>query len=248
MSVMLSGRGKSWVFQVTLLCIVLGMLLALSLKTQREARKYGIQGRTTALSAESANLKKQNADLLKEKADYQARYEELAGKIGSKQGEGEAVKEALTTAKMLAGTVPVHGRGIIVTLQDSPQLNKSETRQEVIEDYVVHDYDIREVVNELFSAGAEAVAVNDQRLVTTSSIRCAGPVILVNTRRMAPPYKIRAIGAPDTLKGALEMQGSAAEMLFLLDMILVEKSEDVTVPAYEGSTHFENARPVEKKN
>lgn len=235
-------------FQVTALCIVLGMLLALSLKTQRENRKMGIYGRDLALSAEFGNLKKQNADLLKEKTDYQARYEELAKKVDAGQDGSEAVEEALTTAKMLAGTVPVHGSGLVVTLRDSPQLNKSETREDIIEDYVVHDYDIREVVNELFAAGAEAVAVNDQRLVTTSSVRCAGATILVNTRRIAPPYIIRAIGVPDTLKGALEMQGSPAQMLFLLDMIQIEKSDDITVPAYKGSTHFEYARPVGKKN
>lgn len=246
MSVMLSGRGKSWVFQVTALCIVLGMLLALSLKTQREAVRNG-PSRLPALRAEYANLKIQNANLLKDLADYQAKYEKVTTQIGSGQGKAHAIEEALTSAKMLAGTIPVHGSGVIVTLRDSPQLNKSETQEDAIEDYVVHDYDIREVVNELYAAGAEAAAVNDQRMVTTSSVRCAGATILVNTRRIAPPYIIRAVGAPDTLKSALEMQGGPAQMLFLLDMIQIEKKGDVTIPAYKGSMRFENARPVEPK-
>ena len=95
---------------------------------------------------------------------------------------------------------------------------------------MVHDSDLRSVVNELFSAGAEAIAINDQRLVANSSIRCVGPTVLVNSERLAPPYKIAAIGKPDVLQSALDMQGGALDIegLFMLDMIKIEKEPDVS--------------------
>ena len=63
------------------------------------------------------------------------------------------------------------------------------------------------MVNELKAAGAEAVSVNDQRLVAVSPVRCAGPTIFVNNTPQTPPYVIRAIGEPNTLETALNISG-----------------------------------------
>ncbi len=238
------SRGKGWVFQVTALCIVLGMLLALSLRTQRRAVSEGIPNRWPALRAEFINLKQQNASLQKDLAEYKERYEELLRKQATGQAATLGLESVLQEAKMLAGQIAVHGPGIIVTLHDSPKRDVNETRPEVIENYIVHDYDIRAVVNELFAAGAEAISVNGQRLIATSSIRCVGPVILVNSVQVAAPYVIKAIGKPDVLQKALELPGGAADGLFLLDMIEVKQQPDITVPAYSGSMRFYWAKPL----
>ena len=71
-------RGRSWLFQVTALCIVLGMLLALSLKTQRQAASEGIPNRWPALRTEFRNIKEENEKLQKDVAYYKAHYEDLA--------------------------------------------------------------------------------------------------------------------------------------------------------------------------
>lgn len=235
-------RGKAWVWQVTALCIVLGMLLALSLKTQRLAIETNEPTRPAALRASYRILKTQNVELEKELTDYKSRVEKLVKKQASGVGGTKDFTRVLDEAKMIAGTVAVHGPGIVVVLHDSPKRNPSETRQDVVNDYIVHDYDIRGIVNELFASGAEAISVNAQRLIATSSIRCVGPVVLVNSTQVAPPLTIKVIGRPETLEGALRLPMGVADGLFLLDMIEVTRQPDIVVPAYTGSTRFSFAK------
>lgn len=238
-------RSKSWVFQVTALCLVLGMLLALSLKTQRQAMDEGLPVRLPALKAEFRSMKQENANLQKEVADYKERFEKVAKDQAKGLSSAEGLEDTLKEAKLQAGTVAAQGPGIIVTLHDSPKLNPAETRQDVIENYIVHDSDIRAITNELFASGAEAISVNDQRLIANSSIRCAGPVVLVNSVQIGPPYVIKAIGKADSLESPLKIQGGVADALFLLDMVEIKKETNVIVPAYKGSTRFSVAKPID---
>ena len=231
-------------FQVTALCIVLGMLLALALRTQRQAVSEGIPNRWPALRTEFINLKQQNAKLQKDLADYKTRYEELLRKQAKGVSGAGSLETVLNETKLLAGTVAARGPGVIVTLHDSPKLEVSETRPDVVENYIVHDSDIRNVANELFAAGAEAISVNGQRLIANSSIRCVGPVVLVNSVQIAPPYLIKAIGPAEALQTALELPGGVADGLFLLDMIEAKKQPDLVVPAYTGSMRLNWAQPI----
>jgi len=234
-------RGKAWVWQVTALCVILGMLTALSLKTQRLAIETNEPTRPAALRAAYRILKTQNVELERELSDYKVRLERMV-----KRPQSQDFQRLFDDTKMIAGTVAVHGPGIIVVLKDSPLRTPSET-QEVVNDHIVHDDDIRGVVNDLFVAGAEAISVNGQRLMATSSIRCVGPVVLVNSTQVAPPFIIKAIGKPETLEGALKLPMGVADALFLLDMIEVTKEPDIVVPAYTGSTRFNFAQPVARK-
>ncbi len=74
---------------------------------------------------------------------------------------------------------------------------------------LIHDEDLLKLVNELKAAGAEAITVNEQRVVASTEIRCAGPTISVNNNRISPPYVIQAIGDPAGLESALKMRGVA---------------------------------------
>jgi len=234
-------RGKAWVWQVTALCVILGMLTALSLKTQRLAIETNEPTRPAALRAAYRILKTQNVELEKELSDYKVRLERMV-----KRPQSKDFQRLFDEIKMIAGTVAVHGPGIVVVLRDSPLRTPSES-QEVVNDHIIHDYDIRGIVNDLFVAGAEAISVNGQRLIATSSIRCVGPVVLVNSTQVAPPFIIKVIGKPETLEGALKLPMGTADALFLLDMIEVTKEPDIVVPAYTGSTRFNFIKPVAHK-
>lgn len=236
-------RGKAWLWQITALCIVLGMLLALSLKTQRQAIESNEPARPVALRKAYRILKQQNVDLEKELADYKERVEKLVKEQAGRIGGTREIERILDETKMVAGTAAVHGPGVIVLLHDSPKRNPSETRQDVVSDYIIHDSDIRGIVNELFASGAEAISLNGQRLVATSSIRCVGPVVLVNSTQIAPPFVIKAIGKPETLENGLKIPGGVADGLILLDMIEITRQTDIVIPAYTGSTRFNYAVP-----
>ncbi|MCL5102533.1 MAG: DUF881 domain-containing protein [Armatimonadetes bacterium] len=246
-TIMPTVRGKSWVFQVTGLCIVLGALLGLSLKTQRQvAQEGGVPNRMPALRVALAEQKQLNEKLKKDVVYYRTRCEDLSKAMAEGTTSSKSLERTLNDAKMLAGTIAVRGPGVVLSITDSPQLSKSVTDPEVIEQYVVHDTDLRAIVNELFAAGAEAVCVNGHRIAATSSIRCAGSTILVNSDRATPPYVIKAIGKPDELESALRMPGGVLELtgLIQLDMVTIKREPDVLIPAYAGSTHFSIAKPV----
>ena len=101
------------------------------------------------------------------------------------------------------------------------------------------------VFNELRAAGAEVISINGQRLIATSEIRCAGPTLSVNNVRSAPPYEIRAIGDAATMENALKMRGGVVETLSVWGIQLeIQRSENVEVPAYKGTTQYQYAKPA----
>jgi len=141
--------------------------------------------------------------------------------------EVEALRARLQEVKAKTGLAPYSGSGIIIRLYDAQgSVGMGE---------IVHDYDVRDIVNELFSAGATGIAVNGQRIVTTSSIRCAGPVILVNQKPIAVnPVTVYALGDPEVLDSSLDLiraQFSASGV-----RLEVEQVTDITLPAHEESS------------
>src|SRR5205807_4633099 len=103
-----------------------------------------------------------------------------------------------------AGVDPMRGPGLVVTLQDAQRdANGRFPRDASPDDLVVHQQDIQAVLNALWSAGAEAVQVQDQRIIATSVARCVGNTLLLNGRTYSPPYTITAIGDATAMQSAL---------------------------------------------
>ncbi|MBN1933742.1 MAG: DUF881 domain-containing protein [Anaerolineae bacterium] len=152
------------------------------------------------------------------------------------------VRQELTLQKMRAGLTDLRGPGIRVVLADGARSAGGDA-----DGYIVHDYDIRDVVNVLWMAGAEAISVNGERIVNTTSIYCVGSTVMVNDTRLSPPYKIRAIGDSMRLQDHLRNPGYLVEIKervkrfgIELDVIQVEM---MTVPAYHGGLPQRYARP-----
>lgn len=116
------------------------------------------------------------------------------------------VREVRRAADELAartGVAPLEGPGVLVTLDDS-EAGRSPTGDP--NDLVVHERDIQTVVNALWAAGAEAVAINGERLSSVSAVRCAGNTLLLHGSVHSPPYEVAAIGDPERLQGSLPSQ------------------------------------------
>jgi uncharacterized protein YlxW (UPF0749 family) len=135
------------------------------------------------------------------------------------------------------------GSGVEIRLSDSHRAAKAENDRESLS---VHDVDLQLVVNALWAAGGEAVAVNGQRLVATSPIRAAGETITVNFRPLVPPYKVEAIGADRK-----EFERSAVAQRFrhwVSDYGLgfsVRSRSKLVVPAYVGALQLSSAHPAD---
>ncbi len=117
-------------------------------------------------------------------------------------GRGSALQREITELETVAGAQAVEGSGVEVTLDNAKDSSNPDTASLG----VIYDRDIQAVVDALFASGAEAIAVNGERLTSRTAIREAGDAILVDYRPLAPPYHVDAIGPPDLKTTFLKTQ------------------------------------------
>src|ERR1043166_1235903 len=207
MSVFTTGhRNQPWLWQVTLLCFVLGTLLAASLQTSRVISRSGFGSSRVGVPSSGPPI---NINALKDReqeiARLNAKKTELENALGKGTGQLKTLNDELQKMKILAGLTPMRGPGIVLTLQDSKKRPPSARMASEVASGLIHDVDLQLAVNELQQAGAEALAINNQRITSRTAIRCVGPTILVNSVPLVPPYTIHAIGDADTLWGGLNL-------------------------------------------
>lgn len=139
------------------------------------------------------------------------------------QQETQTLQAELRRVNSAAGFASITGAGVTVKLFDAPGGYTSED--------IVHDADIRDIVNELYAGGAVAVSVGGQRLTATSSIRCVGPVALVNQKQIVVnPVVIEAIGDPEVLRSSMDIIIHTFEAVRGV-YIEVEMNDELTLPA-----------------
>jgi len=223
------------------ICLLVGILLAVQFKT---STNYGANLRESRVD----ELAFRNSTLTEEKEALSKEVVSLREKLTNATSESQLTADLqaeLKKANMTAGLVPVYGPGIVVTLNDSPRAIKTGDDPNAL---LVHDIDILNIVNEMRASGAEAIAVNDQRITAMSEIRCAGTTILVNWNKVAPPFVIKATGNPQLLESGLSIRGGKLEELksFGLQTQLV-KNDYIEIPAYNGVIKYEYTKPQENE-
>ncbi len=197
---MSDGRRSPWRLGVPVVCLLAGLLLAAT---------HGVSGGAEIRRSDAPRL----VDLVREAQTsvnhLNAQRDELAGKIDAAHGRSSdlALAAMLRRSAELAAEAdmnPVHGPGLAVTLEDAPRdANGRFPRDASPDDLVVHQQDIEAVLNALWSAGAEAIQMQDQRVIATSVPRCVGNTLLLNGRTYSPPYTITAIGNAAAMQAAL---------------------------------------------
>ena len=217
---------------IALVFVVLGFMISVQYRATALQRSIRIE-RVEDLTERLKLMEGENQQLLKE-------IETL-----KESGSGELEKADLERLNIMAGNTDVEGAGIIITLDDSPITKKPGENPNL---YIIHDEDLLRTLNELRAAGAEAISLNDQRIVAMSELRCAGPTISVNKVRSAAPYVIKAIGAPKTLTSALRLRGGVVETFeFWGIQVDIQEKEKLVIPALKVPRRFEYAKSVEKK-
>jgi uncharacterized protein YlxW (UPF0749 family) len=202
----------------------------------RQAERGIVDSTIRRLESEQADLKKQIADLRGQLNDFQTTDAQQKSTL-------QDINKELETARVASGMLPLHGPGVVFTLDDSPDTNIPPNEDPAR--YIIHDYDLRDVLSTLWAAGAEAVSINGERIVGNTSLYCVGTTIIVNSTRLSPPYVVRAIGDPETLEGSLKGAPQMAklnERATIYDIpATTERQMDLLVPAYNGSISFKYA-------
>lgn len=216
---------------VMIVAAILGFMLATQIKTTERQKTINVQ-RAEELTERLRIVEQQRDDLAKEIERLQA------------NSSDDALETEVERLKEFAGEVPLEGKGIQLILDDSKVTAQVGENPNL---YIIHDDDLLRVINELRAAGAEAISINGERLVSTSEIRCAGPTLSVNNNRSAPPYVILAIGNPSNLASALKLRGGVLDT-FKFWGIQPELTipEVVKIPAFKGRRTFEYAQAAEE--
>lgn len=182
-------------------------------------------------------------ELLSVQGKYELLYKQLEDKeklleetrqLASKNNQEDSKnEEAIKNNQKLLGLTDISGKGIIIKLDENRDVDSNEVLN--INGYLVHEEDLLYIVNELFNAGADAVSINNQRIVNTSSILCDGNIIRVNGEMIGVPITIKAIGYPERLDGAVSRPGGYLEAMANDGVIVsVERNENINISKYEG--------------
>jgi len=236
---------RPWQIGLTAVALAVGFVLAVQVRTERsiETNLQVTSGRLgeVAYSYQQAELRQ---------ADLRERLVELRQEIADEEQRAAAGREAtaalaaeLSRMRTLAGLSPVHGPGVLVTISDSTRALRPGEDPNLV---LIHYSDVYAVVAALFAGGAEAVAVNGERVVGTTGISCVGTTILCNARRLAPPYRIEAIGDPHALRTVVTARGGILDELHAFDFpVTVAVESDVRLSAYAGTFVHRFATPVD---
>ena len=216
---------------VMIVAAILGFMLATQIKTTERQKTINVQ-RAEELTERLRIVEQQRDDLAKEIERLQA------------NSSDDALETEVERLKEFAGEVPLEGKGIQLILDDSKVTAQVGENPNL---YIIHDDDLLRVINELRAAGAEAISINGERLVSTSEIRCAGPTLSVNNNRSAPPYVILAIGNPSNLASALKLRGGVLDTFKFWGIQAELTMPDVVkIPAFKGRRTFEYAQTAEE--
>ena len=222
-------------------CVLVGFLLVVALRAQPADQESRLPERFRLVGL--INREQSSIARLRDDADrLRAQVEAARGDAAGRASGAAALDANLDRARLEAGVHAMKGEGIRVTLDDS-DLKESPTGN--LNDLVIHSQDVQAVVNALWRAGAEAVAINGQRLVGTSAVLCVGNTLLLNGTVHSPPYDVAAIGASrqkfddDHLVQRLHDDADAFKLRFS-----VRSSDDVEVPGFDGATTLKYARPA----
>ncbi|MGB9679217.1 MAG: DUF881 domain-containing protein [Thermoanaerobacteraceae bacterium] len=232
---------KSIYFSIAFVCIVLGIMLSTQFKTVQKSGEITVQ-RSEELTNQLKQVQSEKQALQKQLKDLENRINEYIETSSKTNALTQTLKSDIDKYKEIAGLTDVQGPGIIVTITDGKQSIQSGQNNNL---NLVQDEDLLRVVNELRAAGAEALSLNDQRIITTTEIRNIGPTINVNSTRFVSPYVFKAIGDPDTLEAALKLRGGLVDQLSTWGIeVNIKKSDKILIKKYDGIINFKYAKPI----
>lgn len=223
-------------WSLVLIGVITGILLSLQYRITQDIEKTEAVRKTEELAKQLTRLEKEKDILYDNVIKMRNQLEMLS--ITEPQ-----LLEEMRRASTLAGFNELTGKGVEVTLDDSVNIMELGDNPNL---YLVHDEDILKLVNELKAAGAEAISINGERLVASSEILCTGPTIRVNSRLLAAPFVIKAIGDPENMEKSLKMKGGILETLQFYGLqVTAKKLSKVTIPSFKGNVGLDYAKKAD---
>jgi len=233
-----------WAVIVPLVAAAAGLLFATSAQTSHgtDLRSSGRSDLVDVVRAQDHVVRERTVTV----QQLQAEVDSLTARAAPGNNTVARLRAASSSLAPIVGTQAVTGPAVSVTLNDSKRTVASLPKGSTADDIVVHQQDVQNVVNALWAGGAEAMMLQDQRVISTSAVRCVGNTLILQGRVYSPPYVVQAIGNPATMHAALDQNEQVQIYRQYVDYYGlgydVKSSDKVTFPAYVGSPSLQYAK------
>lgn len=234
---------------VGIVCVVLGLVLVLQFRSVQSNYLDGIAPAQKAqeLVAELKKVREEKQGLMMELNALEAKIKEIEEAESKEDVLVKNISTELEKYKMISGVRSVKGPGVVVVVDDPPLDPEFSLDAPSV---IMYNYDLLlSLINKLNDAGAEAISINEQRIVSQTEISLAGSNVNINSVPTAPPFVIKAIGNPDTLESTLNIRFGIVDQMrserFNLQ-VSVKKQDEIVIPRYNEIIKFRYAKPVEE--
>lgn len=222
--------------------VLFGLLVSVQWRTQAERNELTVRYNTPLLDAASSLQNEQNA-LKAQLADLRAELDRIQANASTQSGAAKDLQARIDSLKAVAGLNERSGDGVEVILDDA----RGAAAAKDIEKSICHNTDLTDIVNQAWRGGAEAIAVNDERIVGSSSIYCVGSTIMVNGTLMSPPFRVVVIGPQNELLATYDDPTQLRDIKQRRDVyglgFRVSRASGLRVPPYRGALNVRYASP-----
>ena len=234
-------KNTKYQIAIAFVCVVLGLMVSIQFRTVKQGVGPVSEYRARELASQLKKIREENAKLQNVKKDYESKIKEYEDSASQGSVSAKILKTELDQARIIAGLEDVEGSGITVIVDD---LKFSEKVNYPLISYSM----LLELLNELNAAGAEAVSINGQRIISTSEIRQVGGIhININTVSFAPPFIFKAIGDPKTLEAALRLrEGIVEEFENTGVAVTITQEQAVKILKYSGVIERKYAKVIKE--
>lgn len=242
---------KKIIFSITL--FILGVLLGLTATAQFRTTLQMVRSPNPLrpnleLKKTLEEMKVKQANLKQQINDLQGKIDSLEKQIKEEQKTSSRIIDELDKYKNFLGLFELIGEGVVIVLQDSQSYDSDN--QSDRSEALVQATDLLDIINLLWAAGAEAIAINGERVIFTTSINSVGETILINNSPQNNPFTIMAIGNKEILKAYLKNEVYLSNLYkrqkkYQIGIDIVSVSE-LQIPAYKGSYFSEEIKLVKE--
>jgi uncharacterized protein YlxW (UPF0749 family) len=222
--------------------LLFGFLVAAQWQTEIERSQLAVRY-NAPLTETARTLQGEQNSLKAQLAELRTQLDTIQANASTQTGATRELQTRIDDLKARAGLTAVRGDGVVVQLDDAKQ---SAAGAKDLDKAVCHAADLTDIVNTAWRGGADAVAINDERIVGISSVYCVGSTIMVNGTLMSAPFRIVAVGRPDGLLAAFQDPSQLRDIKRRTEAqglgFRVTRASQLQAPAYSGALNVRAAR------
>ena len=223
--------------------LLFGLLVSLQWRTQQERSELTVRYNAPLLDA-AKSLQNEQDGLRAQLADLRAQLDDIQKNAASQSTTSRDLQSQVEELRAAAGLTERSGDGVVITLDDA---RSASVTQASVDKSICHNTDLTDIVNTAWRGGAQAIAINDERIVSTSSVYCVGSTIMVNGTLMSPPFSIAVVGPQNDLLAAYDDPNELRDIKQRRDVyglgFRVARTPGLKLPAYRGAMNVRYGIP-----